>query len=177
MLFVTLPLLPLALRERGTKRGLALGALLAPVAALGSFALYLGLRLGDPLAWTHAERAWGRRFTPIGLVTAIEHLPRAVTANAWVLRDVVFFLLYLALLYAALRFGVPRLWVLAGGIVVVLPTFSGSFNAIARFGLLAPAVFWALAALGASRRADRAIRCLSVVLLIAATVHLSFVFP
>jgi hypothetical protein len=177
MLFVTLPLLPLALRERGTKRGLALGALLAPVAALGSFALYLGLRLGDPLAWTHAERAWGRRFTPIGLVTAIEHLPRAVTANAWVLRDVVFFLLYLALLYAALRFGVPRLWVLAGGIVVVLPTFSGSFNAIARFGLLAPAVFWGLAALGASRRADRAIRCLSVVLLIAATVHLSFVFP
>jgi hypothetical protein len=61
--------------------------------------------------------------------------------------------------------------------VVVLPTFSGSFNAIARFGLLAPAVFWGLAALGASRRADRAIRCLSVVLLIAATVHLSFVFP
>ena len=177
MLFVTLPLLPLALRERGAKRGLALGAVLAPVAALGSFALYLGLRLGDPLAWTHAERAWGRRFTPIGLLTAMEHLPRAVSANAWVLRDVVFFLLYLALLYAAFRFGAPRLWVLAGAVVVVLPTFSGSFNAIGRFGLLAPAVFWGLAALGTSRRADRAIRWLSVGLLIAATVHLSFVFP
>jgi hypothetical protein len=177
MLFVTLPLLPLALRERGAKRGLAFGAVLAPAAALGSFALYLGLRLGDPLAWTHAERAWGRRFTPIGLLTAIEHLPRAVTGNAWVLRDVIFFFLYLALLYAAVRVGAPRLWVLAGAIVVVLPTFSGSFNAIGRFGLLAPAVFWGLAALGASRRADTVIRWLSAGLLVAATVHLSFVFP
>jgi len=50
--------------------------------ALGSFALYLGIRLGDPLAWTHAERAWGRRFTPIGLVTAVERLPQA--RSAWV---------------------------------------------------------------------------------------------
>jgi hypothetical protein len=177
MLFVTLPLLPLALRERGARRGLAFGAVLAPVAALGSFALYLGLRLGDPLAWTHAERAWGRRFTPIGLLTAIEHLPRAVDANAWVLRDVVFFLLYLVLLYAAFRAGTPRLWVLAGAIVVVLPTFSGSFNAIGRFGLLAPAVFWGLAALGASHRADTVIRVLGAGLLVAATVHLAFVFP
>jgi hypothetical protein len=177
MLFVTLPLLPLALRERGGRRGLAFGAVLAPVAALGSFALYLGLRLGDPLAWTHAERAWGRRFTPIGLLTAIEHLPSAVDANAWVLRDVVFFLLYLVLLYAAFRAGAPRLWVLAGAIVVVLPTFSGSFNAIGRFGLLAPAVFWGLAALGASRRADTVIRVLGTGLLVVATVHLAFVFP
>jgi hypothetical protein len=177
MLFIALPLLPLAMSERGAKRGLAFGAVLAPVAALGSFALYLGLRLGDPLAWTHAERAWGRRFTPIGLLTAVEHLPRAVAGNAWVLRDVVFFLLYLALLYVALRAGAPRLWVLAGAIVVVLPTFSGSFNAIGRFGLLAPAVFWGLAALGASRRADTVIRWLSAGLLVAATVHLPFVFP
>jgi hypothetical protein len=178
MLFVTLPLLPLALRERGAKRrGLAFGALLASVAALASFALYLGLRLGDPLAWTHAERAWGRRFTPVGLLTAVERLPTAVAGNAWALRDVAFFLLYLALLYAALRAGTPRLWVLAGAIVVVLPTFSGSFNAIGRFGLLAPAIFWGLAALGAGRRADTVIRWLSVGLLVAATVHVSFVFP
>jgi hypothetical protein len=177
MLFVTLPLLPLALRERGARRGLAFGAVVAPVAALGSFALYLGLRLGDPLAWTHAERAWGRRFTPVGLLTAVEHLPGAVAANTWVLRDVVFFLLYLVLLYAALRAGAPRLWVLAGAIVVVLPTFSGSFNAIGRFGLLAPAVFWGLAALGASRRADTVIRLVGAGLLVGATIHLAFVFP
>ena len=178
ILFVTLPLLPLALRERGAKeRGLAFGAVLAPVAALGSFALYLGIRLGDPLAWTHAERAWGRRFTPIGLVTAVERLPKAVEGNAWVIRDVVFFVLYLVLLYAAHRMGAPPLWVLAGAIVVVLPTFSGSFNAIGRFGLLAPAVFWGLASLGASRRTDTIIRSLSAVLLVAATVHVPFVFP
>src|SRR5438477_324201 len=62
-LFVALRLLPLAVRERRScERGLAVGAVLAPAAALGSFALYLGLTLHDPLAWTHAERAWGRHF-------------------------------------------------------------------------------------------------------------------
>ena len=81
------------------------------------------------------------------------------------------------LLYAAHRMGAPPLWVLAGAIVVVLPTFSGSFNAIGRFGLLAPAVFWGLASLGASRRTDTIIRSLSAVLLVAATVHVPFVFP
>jgi len=178
MLFLSLPLLPLALRERDPRRrGLALGAVAAPVAALGSFSLYLGLRLHDPLAWTHAERAWGRRFTPFGFVTTLERLPRAVAGNTWAIRDVVFFVVYLALLAAALRAGVPRLWVLAGALVVVLPVFSGTFDSIARFGLLAPAVFWGLASLGESRRADLAIRTASAVLLVACTVHVLYVFP
>ena len=178
MMFVALPLLPLALGERRPRvRGIALGAVVAPFAALGSFALYLGLRLHDPLAWMHAERAWGRRFTPIGLVTALEHLPKAIAGNAWVVRDVVFFVVYLVLFALALRAGVPRLWVLAGATIVVLPTFSGSFNSIGRFGLLAPAMFWGLAAAGRSRRMDTAIRALSATLLVAATITLPFAFP
>lgn len=177
-IFVALPLAALALRERDARRrGLAFGAVVAPFAALGSFALYLGLTLHDPLAWTHAERAWGRQFTPFGLATAIEKLPQALAGNAWVARDVVFFLVYLALLVAALRFGIPRAWVLAGAAVVVLPTFSGSFHSIGRFGLLAPAVFWGLAAVGRSRGMDAAIRVAAAVLLVAGTFSLPYVFP
>jgi hypothetical protein len=177
-LFISIPLLVLARHERRPgQRGLAFGAVLAPFAALGSFALYLGLTLHDPLAWTHAERAWGRKFTPLGLVTAIRDLPHAVASNPWVLRDVAFLLLYLVLLTAALRANAPRSWVAAGLIVAVLPTFSGSFHSIGRFGLLAPAAFWGLGALGTSRRADTAIRAVSAVLLVGGTVSLAGIFP
>lgn len=177
-LFVSIPLLALALREHEPRRrGLAFGAVIAPFAALGSFALYLALTLHDPFAWTHAERAWGRQFTPFGLITTIKKLPRTVEGNPWVLRDVAFLLVYLALLWAALRVGTPRTWVAAGAIVAVLPMFSGSFHSIGRFGLLAPAVFWGLGALGASRRADMAIRSAGAVLLVGGTVSLSWVFP
>ncbi|HZS23971.1 MAG TPA: glycosyltransferase family 39 protein [Gaiellaceae bacterium] len=178
-LFVALPLLPIAFREpRGTRRGIALGATAAPFAALGAFALYLQLTLHDSLAWTHAERAWGRRFTPLGVVRAFADLPRAVHGNAWVIRDLVFFLLYLGLLEVARRRGAPLGWTVAGALVVVLPTFSGSFHSVARFGLLAPALYWGLAALGEHRpRTDRAIRIASAVLLAAGTVSLAYVFP
>lgn len=177
-LFVAVPFLALALREHGPRaRGVALGAVAAPLAALASFALYLAGTLHDPLAWTHAERAWGRQFTPFGLVTAIEHLPRAVAGDAWVLRDVVCFVLYLVLLGLALHAGAPRAWVVAGAAVVVLPTFSGSFHSIGRFGLLAPAVFWGLAALGTSGRRDLAIRVVSAGLLVAGTTTIPFIFP
>jgi hypothetical protein len=173
-----LPLLGLALREHDPlMRRRALGAVLAPFAALACFALYLGLTLGDPLAWLHAERAWGRHFTPLGLLAAIEHVPGAYAESPWVVRDIAFFVLYLGLLALALRASAPRWWVAAGVVVVVVPTFSGSFNSIARFGLLAPAVVWGLASLGRSRRADTIIRGLSVALLAGATAAIPLAFP
>ena len=177
-LFVALPLLGLALRvhDPGERRR-ALGAVIAPFAALAGFALYLGLTLGDPFAWLHAERAWGRRFTPLGLVTAIEQVHGAYVRNPWVVRDIVFFVLYLGLLAVALRTSASRWWVAAGVVVVVLPTFSGSFNSIGRFGLLAPAVVWGLAALGRSHSADLVIRGLSVALLAGATAAIPLAFP
>jgi hypothetical protein len=177
-LFVSIPLLALARRERTPRqRGLAFGAVIAPFAALASFALYLGATLHDSFAWTHAERAWGRQFTPFGLITTIQALPRAVEGNAWVLRDVACLLVYVALLWFALRAGAPRTWIAAGAIVTILPTFSGSFHSIGRFGLLAPAVFWGLASLGTRPRADAAIRAASAVLLVAGTASLAWVFP
>ena len=177
-LFSSLALLPLALQERSSPtRGLALGAVLAPVAALASFAVYLQLTLHDAFAWTHAERAWGRKFTPLGLYRAIEHLPSAIDGNAWVVRNVGFFILYLALLWIAWRAGVPRAWIAAAATIVVLPTFSGSFHSVGRFGLLAPALFWGLAAAGERLRIDRGIRILSAALLVGGTVSLAYVFP
>lgn len=180
-LFVALPLAMLAWEQRHSlsprARGLALGAVLAPVAAIGSFSLYLGSVLGDPMAWSQAQRAWGRAFSPLGVVHAVDGLGRAFAHDAWVTRDVVAVALYLVLLAAAARAGVGWPWLLSGLAVVVLPLFSGSFDSVDRFGLLAPAAFWGLAALGRDPRANRLILGLSVPLLAAAIVVLPLRFP
>jgi len=180
-LFVVLPILASAWgRRRGASsatRGLALGAVLAPVAALASFPAYLGFVLHDPFAWSDAEHAWGRRFSPLGFVRAITHLPGMLAQNPWLVRDVVCFFVYLVLLAAARRAGTPHPWLIGGAAVVVLPLFSGAFTAIGRFGLLVPPVFWGLAWLGRHREADRAIRVASLALLAGATFTISYVFP
>jgi len=180
-LFVALPLLVIAWQQRRTlspaARGVALGAVLAPVASIGSFSLYLGHTLGDPLAWSQAQRAWGRHFSPLGFAHAVEGLGRALSRDAWVARDVAAVVLYLLLLAAARRAGVSWPWLLSGAAVVVVPLFSGSFDSVGRFGLLVPAVFWGLAALGRDPRAHRAILGLSAPLLVAAMATLPLRFP
>ncbi len=169
-LFVTIPLAPLAWRRRS---GAAIGALAAPFAAIASFAVYLWLTIGQPFGWTHAERAWGRRFELLGLVHAITDVPREFAGNAGIVRDIACFLLYSALLAVAYRRGVPRGWVLAGALIVVLPTFSGSFHSIGRFGLLAPAIVWG----GALVVRGRWVYVVSALLLVAGVATLPLVFP
>jgi hypothetical protein len=180
-LFVALPLAVMAWQQRhvlsARARGTAIGAILAPVAAIGSFSLYLGTTLGDPMAWSQAERAWGRHFSPLGLVNAVDGLGRAFAQDAWVVRDVIAVLVYLVLLAAAARAGVSWPWLLSGLAIVMFPLFSGSFDSISRFGLLAPAAFWGLAAIGRDPRAHRAILALSIPLLAAAIVVLPLQFP
>jgi hypothetical protein len=180
-LFVALPLAVFAWEQRNAlsprARGFALGAVLAPFAAIGSFSLYLGSVLGDPMAWSQAQRAWGRAFSPLGFVHAIDGLGRAFARDAWVTRDVIAFVLYLALLTVAARAGVSWPWILSGLAIVVLPLFSGSFDSIDRFGLLAPAAFWGLAALGRDPRVHRLILGVSLPLLVAAIVVLPLQFP
>ena len=61
--------------------------------------------------------------------------------------------------------------------MVTLPLFSGSFQSIGRFGLLALPVFWGLAWLGRNPAADRTIRAASLVLLVTLTASTPFVFP
>jgi hypothetical protein len=178
---VALPVLASAWRQRHTltplKRGLALGAVLAPAAALASYPAYLGSVLHDPLAWSEAEHAWGRKFSPLGFVDTIVHLPHALAANSWLARDVLCCAVYIALLVAARRAGAPLPWLIGAVAVVTVPLFSGSFESIGRFGLLALPVFWGLAWVGRAPAADRAIRTASVVLLVALTATIPFVFP
>ena len=180
-LFVALPLAVIAWEQRHTLspqvRGLAVGAVLAPIAAIASFSVYLWRVLGDPMAWSEAERAWGREFSPLGFVRAFEGLGRSFAHDSWVARDLVAVVLYLLLLAAAARAGVSWPWLLSSLAIVVLPVFSGSFDSIGRFGLLAPAAFWGLAALGRDPRLHRLILGLSVPLLAAAIVVLPLRYP
>jgi hypothetical protein len=178
-LFLALPLAGLAWEQRRTlgpaERGAAMAAVVAPAAVLVSYPLYLGTVLDDPLAWSHAQAAWGRSFRLTGPFWAVVHLASA--QDAWIARDVVFFLVYVGLLIAAWRLGTPKTWLAATAAVVVLPLFSGTFDSIGRFGLLAPPLFWGLASLGDDRRADSAIRALSLLLLVAGTLSIRYTFP
>jgi hypothetical protein len=180
-LFVALPLAALAWQQRHSlsprARGLALGAVVAPFAAIASFSVYLWTALGDPMAWSQAQRAWGREFSPLGFVRAIEGLGAAFAHDAWVTRDVAAAVVYLVLLAAAARAGVPWPWLASGVAIVVLPLFSGSFDSISRFGLLAPAAFWGLAAIGKNRRAHVLILAASLALLAGAVIALPLRFP
>jgi hypothetical protein len=180
-LFLALPLAEVAWRQRRSLspvgRGAALAAVLAPVAAIASYSLYLATVLHDPLAWSQAEQAWGRRFRVGGAYDAFAHLSVTLGHNAWLVRDVVFFFLYLALLYAAQRVGTSVTWLAAGAAIVILPIFTGGFDSIGRFGLLAPPVFWGLAGLTRSQSSERAVRLASLVLLVLGTASLAYVFP
>jgi hypothetical protein len=73
--------------------------------------------------------------------------------------------------------GTPPAWLAAGAAVVVLPIFTGAFDSIGRFGLLAPPLFWGLAGLTRSKRSERAVRLASLVLLVLGTASLAYAFP
>lgn len=180
-IFLTLPLAGIAWQQRRVldpwRRGAAIAAVLAAPAALTAYPLYLATVLRDPLAWTQAEHGWGRRFRITGLFTAFARLPEAISHQPWALRDVMFFFLYLALLYAAWRLGTPKLWLAAAAGIIILPVFSGTFESIGRFGLLALPVFWGLASLTRSGRADRVVKAVSLLLLVLGTLSLISVVP
>jgi hypothetical protein len=179
-LFLVFPLAGIAWQQRQSLspagRGAALGAVLAPVAALASYSLYLAAVLHDPLAWSQAERAWGRAFRISGAYEAFARLPAVLGQNPWLVRDVVFFFLYLGLLYAARRAGTPLPWLAAAAAIVVLPIFTGAFDSIGRFGLLAPPLFWGLAGLTRGE-SERIVRTVMLVLLVLGTASLAYVFP
>jgi len=157
-------------------RGLAAGAVVAPLAALLAFPLYLGDVLGDAHAWSKAQQAWGRSFQVTGFVRALEQLP-ARGADHWILRDAIFCAVYLVLLAVAWRAGVPLAWIVAGALMVLLPLESGSFVSVARFGLLALPVFWGAAVLARRRAVDWGLRLVCATLLVAFVLTLPLIFP
>lgn len=180
-LFVALPLAGIAWQQRHSlspvRRGAALAAVLAPAAALASYPLYLATVIHDPFAWSRAEHAWGRKFALRGPIRAFSSLPASLAHSPWKARDVAFFFLYLGLLYAARRAGTSWPWIVAAAAVIVLPVFSGVFDSIGRFGLLAPPLFWGLAAVIRGRRVERIVLPVSLVLLAVATVSIEWIFP
>jgi putative flippase GtrA len=169
-LFVALPLAALAFRQRReTDRGAALAAVLAAPAALAAVCTYQYLTVGNALAFSNAQSAWGRRLSPLGLERAVLEIVHAHGQNHWLYRDAAFCVLYVLLLALAWRIGVPRSWVLAGALIVLLPLESGSFTSDARFGLLALPVYAGLAWLGSRRWADVLLRGSMLLLLVAGT--------
>ena len=180
-LFLTLPLAAIAWQQHSTlppaRLGAALAAIFAPAAALASYPLYLANVIHDPLAWSRAEHAWGRKFSLTGPLNAFAHLQATLTQTPWRARDVIFLFLYLGLLYAARRAGTPLPWLAAAAAIVILPVFSGIFDSTARFGLLAPPLFWGLAATLRGRQAERATILISLLLLAAATASIHWISP
>ncbi len=172
-LFLVLPLAALARnawpRLDASGRCRALVAVGAAPAAVAGVALYDWRTFGDATAFSTAERAWGRRLSPLGIRHAVVEVSRVTGPNLWLLRDVAFCAVYVLLLLAAWRAGVPRSWLLAGALIVLLPLETGSFTSDARFGLLALPVYAGAAALGRRRWADVALRASSFILLVGLT--------
>jgi len=179
--FAALPIALLAARAwpalRLSERSRAVAAVLAGPAALAAYPLYLWWSIGDPRAWQQAERDWGRAFRLDGWVRAVQHVSTHTQADNLALVGAVFCGLYLVALAVAWRAGVPFAWIAFGALLVVVPPFSGSFAADARFGLLALPAYWGLARLGRSRVVDYSIRLVSPPLLAAGVVSLVFWFP
>lgn len=171
-LFIAIPLAAIAFRQR---RGYA--AVLAAPIALATFPIYLRWALGDASAWTQAEHAWGRSFAVRGVFHAFVNLPHEFGHNGWLVRDLVFFLIYIVLLISAYRGGVPMSWAVAAALIILLPLTSGSIASIARFGLLAPAIFWGLAAFAERPTAYRWLKYSSLALLVASTVAIPLSVP
>jgi hypothetical protein len=181
-IFLVLPLAAVAIRRwpalEVSARSRAVAAVLAAPVALASFSAYLGWQLGDPLAWSKAERAWGRSFAITGPYrAAVQLLNAAQHHDLWLYRDAIACLIYVVLLVVAYRAGIPRSWVLAGAGMVLMPLASGSVDSDARFGLLALPIFWGLAVLGRRGRTNRIVLVVSPVLLAAATLTIQLRYP
>lgn len=169
-IFLALPLAALAFpQRREPDRGAAFAAVLAAPAALAAVCTYQYLTVGNALAFSSAQSSWGRRLELLGVKRAVLELVHAHGRGHWLYRDAAFCALYVVLLALALRIGVPRSWVLAGALIVLLPLASGSFTSDARFGLLALPVYASLAWLGSRRWADVLLRGSMLLLLVAGT--------
>ena len=159
------------------QRGRALAAIASAPVAFGSFLAYLSWVTGDPRAWFHAERAWGRSFTLHGPFRAIDHFFLHPSRDPWLWRDLAFLLIYLGLTFVASRAGAPRSWIAAGALILLLPLGSGTVQSIGRFGLLAVPVYWGLAVLARRPWISRILVAAGLVLLAGSVFSLAATFP
>jgi dolichol-phosphate mannosyltransferase len=180
--FLTLPLAALAvgqwprLGERA--RIWAASGVLAAPAALSALCFYDYRTAQDALAFSHAQLAWGRWTSADGVQRALTELVHASSLGRdWLYRDAVFCVLYLGCLALALRARVPRSWIAAGALIVLLPLWSGSFTSDARFGLLALPVYCGLAVAARRRWLDVTLRVASGAVLAASSATILLHWP
>ncbi|MDT4942630.1 MAG: hypothetical protein QOJ34_2719 [Pseudonocardiales bacterium] len=141
-----LPLAAAALRAGGPVVG-RLFAVAAPAIGLGAFAAYLQARTGSALAFQEAQRKFWFRRSP-GFAAA-----RALINRISLQKDFVASLSpYLTVGYLAAILGVARRvpveWTVFALLTILLPLSTGRYAGVARYGLLALPVFWALAFIG-----------------------------
>jgi len=174
---LVIPLAALAWSRRAqlspVRRGCALASVLAAPAAVASYPLYLKWSLDYAGAWGRAQHAWGRQFRLSGPYRALVDLPSKIPHEPVIGRDLIFFVVYAALVVYAARHGVPRAWIAGAALILVLPLFSGSFESEGRFGLLALPVYWAVALIArpaplrmAVQVASLALGCVFVIVLL-----------
>ena len=141
-----------------------IAVLLAPAFGLGAFVAYVWVHTGDPLAFAHAETAWGRgSASPDELSQSLMQinasLIRGVIENhhrLWLARDAIGGLVTVGLLVYGWCRGIRWPWLLFGAATILLPLLSGSMMSLARFGLFCLPAFWALALLGRRPNANQA---------------------
>src|SRR5262249_35052132 len=159
-------------------RGRAVAAVAAAPAALLAFMGYLQWALGDMRAWSRAEQPWGRSFGLDGPLRAAEHLPRLISTEPVLTRDAALLALGIApLALAATRTALPREWIVAGALVIVLPIFSGTVESAGRFCLMALPCYWGAGALELSRRAEQAVPAGCLLALAPGVVSVPFFWP
>jgi len=159
-------------------RGRALAAVLAAPAAVIAFMGYLQWSLHDMHAWSEAEQPWGRSFGLDGPFRAIVHLRSTVSFHPLLVRDLVLLALGAALLVlAAKRTSLPREWIWAGALVLVLPVFSGTFESEGRFSMMALPCYWGAGALELSPRREKAVRVLCLTALACGAISVPFIWP
>jgi hypothetical protein len=61
--------------------------------------------------------------------------------------------------------------------VLVLPVFSGTFESVGRFSMMALPCYWGAATLELSKRGEQAVRALCLAALAAGAISVPFIWP
>lgn len=107
-----IPIIGYAIREFKTTRKIEIKtviSLLSPLAAAGAYGLFMLIRFGDPLEFSHMEVLWGRKMADpfLTLIQGFVKLPRIWHDNTWYGHE------YYALEYGAVAFALlalPTIW-------------------------------------------------------------------
>ncbi len=158
-------------------RGRALAAILAAPVAVVTYPVYLQYAIHDAGAWGKAQTLWGRAFHLSGPWRAISTFSKNVGPDPGLARDLGFLVAYALLLVVAWRARIGLSWILGALLILLLPLFSDSFQSEARFGLLALPVYWGMATLMRTRRAELLVQTGSLLLLVTGVLLLPAVWP